>query len=90
MYVHIYTNKGPADLYPLPPTVGYANHDLRKQRLPNYSFGLRTSLKDNSCSPGPAKYNVSKFVRYGVSKANRFTMAPKTYLKGNQNKKYFY
>lgn len=70
-------------MYPLPPTVGYENHDLRKQRLPNYSFGGRTTLKDNICGPGPAGYNVSKLVRYGVSRANRFTMAPKTHLEGS-------
>ncbi|KAM7361216.1 ciliary microtubule associated protein 1A-like [Cochliomyia hominivorax] len=75
------TLPGPADLYPLPPTVGYTNHDVRKQRLPNYSFGLRTTLIDKRVGPGPNRYNVSKLVRYGVSKANQFTMAPKIDLK---------
>lgn len=44
---------------------------------------MRTTLKDNRVGPGPNKYNVSKLVRYGVSKANRYTMAPKTYMQGN-------
>lgn len=69
-------------MYPLPPTVGYENHDLRKQRLPQYSFGGRSELKDNSVGPGPARYQVDKLVRYGISKANKYTMAPKTYALG--------
>uniref|UniRef100_A0A1A9W895 Outer dense fiber protein 3 n=1 Tax=Glossina brevipalpis TaxID=37001 RepID=A0A1A9W895_9MUSC len=69
---------GPADLYGLPPTVGHENHDVRKQRLPKYSFGVKTEQKILDVGPGPARYNVEKLVRYGVSKANHFTIAPKT------------
>lgn len=76
---------GPADLYPLPPTVGFDNHDVRKQRLPKYSMGLRTTQKDNGCGPGPARYNVEKLVRYGVSRANKFSMAPKIFVEGKSN-----
>ncbi|XP_019893569.2 outer dense fiber protein 3-like protein 2 [Musca domestica] len=72
---------GPTDLYGLPPTVGYESHDLRKQRLPQYSFGTRTQPKDNSIGPGPARYQVDKLVRYGISKANIYTMAPKTFYR---------
>ncbi|XP_073816227.1 protein CIMAP1D-like [Musca autumnalis] len=72
------TSTGPSDLYGLPTTVGYESHDLRKQRLPQFSFGTRTQLKDNSIGPGPARYNVDKLVRYGNTKANIYTMASKT------------
>uniref|UniRef100_A0A1A9UN64 Uncharacterized protein n=1 Tax=Glossina austeni TaxID=7395 RepID=A0A1A9UN64_GLOAU len=70
--------EGLASLYGLPPTVGYENHDVRKQRLPKYSFGVKTEQKLTQLGPGPAIYNVEKLVRYGASKANHFTIAPKT------------
>lgn len=42
--------------YTLPPLVGYDGHDIRKQRMPAYTFGLRTQEKDKNESPGPNTY----------------------------------
>ena len=44
--------------YSLPPTVGFNNHDIRKQRLPAYSFGLRVSDREKVDSPGPNAYGL--------------------------------
>lgn len=44
--------------YPMPPLVGYKDHDLRKNRLPAWSFGMRLHDKDHSVSPGPNAYSL--------------------------------
>lgn len=45
-------------------------------------MGVRTALKDNAVGPGAAGYNIENLVRYGVTKANKFTMSSKHYLVG--------
>lgn len=44
--------------YTLPTTVGYNGHDIRKQRLPAYSFGLRVPDQEKIHSPGPNTYGL--------------------------------
>lgn len=39
--------------YKLPTLVGYSGHDVRKTRMPAYSFGLRTPELKKAESPGP-------------------------------------
>lgn len=46
---------GPAK-YTLPTTVGYNGHDIRKNRLPAYSFGLRLPNDANNETPAPNTY----------------------------------
>lgn len=46
---------GPAK-YTLPTTVGYIGHDVRKNRLPAYSIGLRLPNRDKIESPAPNAY----------------------------------
>lgn len=42
--------------YTLPTTVGFNGHDIRKDRLPAYSFGLRVQNQDKIESPAPNTY----------------------------------
>lgn len=46
---------GPAK-YTLPTTVGFNGHDIRKNRLPAHSFGLRLPNDDHVESPAPNTY----------------------------------
>lgn len=48
--------------YSLPTTVGYSGHDIRKNRLPAYSFGLREPVKEHHVSPGPNIYGIPAYV----------------------------
>ena len=61
--------------YMLPPTVGYPDHDARKYRLPQYSFGKRPVLIDKRLSPGPGAYVLGKVTRYGPAHSNEYSMA---------------
>ena len=67
--------------YQLPALVGYERHDNRKQLLPQYSFGLRHSLKDRNLGPGPRAYQVDTLTRYGPNRGFEFTMAGRRVLK---------
>lgn len=61
-------NCGPSpSKYLLPPIVGYQNHDVRLERKPAYTFGVRTSNKEIDVGPGPAKYLLTDVSRYGKS-----------------------
>ncbi|XP_017091662.2 ciliary microtubule associated protein 1B [Drosophila bipectinata] len=64
--------------YMLPPTYGYDKHDNRKQRNPQYSFGMRTNLVGSELGPGPGAYKVDKLTRYGPSKGLEYSMSPRT------------
>lgn len=48
--------------YTLPTTVGYKDHDVRKQRNPAYSFGLRLHDKSHGQSPGPNQYHFPSVI----------------------------
>ncbi|XP_054746872.1 outer dense fiber protein 3-like protein 2 [Anastrepha obliqua] len=67
--------------YMLPPTVGYENHDNRKQRMPQYSFGTRSYRHEKLLGPGAGAYKVDTLTRYGVSTSNQFTIQGRTYVK---------
>jgi len=77
----LFVGPGPG-VYMLPPTVGYDKHDNRKQRLPQYSFGMRTRAPGEDLGPGPGAYKVDKLTRYGTSKGLEFSMAPRTNVIG--------
>jgi len=66
----------------LPPTVGYDRHDNRKQRMPQYSFGARTTMMGPDPGPGPGAYQVDKLTRYGLGGGAQFSMAPMTKIIG--------
>lgn len=68
--------------YMLPPNVGYENHDARKQRMPQYSFGTRSYKHEKLIGPGPGAYKVDTLTRYGISHGNQFTIQGRTYVKG--------
>lgn len=61
---------GPAK-YTLPPTVGFDGHDIRKNRLPAYSFGLRVPDGENDGSPAPNTYALPSTIG-GQDKVNTF------------------
>lgn len=44
--------------YTLPPLVGFNGHDIRKPRLPAYTFGLRVPGQEKIESPGPNTYGL--------------------------------
>lgn len=48
--------------YTLPTLVGYNGHDIRKNRLPAYSFGLRLHDKAANQSPGPNQYGLPPII----------------------------
>lgn len=48
--------------YTLPPTVGYSGHDIRKNRLPAFSFGLKTHERDQIGSPAPNAYGLPPII----------------------------
>lgn len=63
------TDRGPApSKYSMPPTLGYMNHDVRKEKKPAYSFGLRVDRNVTNIGPGPAKYALADYTRFGRSK----------------------
>ncbi|XP_023173873.1 outer dense fiber protein 3-like protein 2 [Drosophila hydei] len=64
--------------YVLPTTVGYENHDNRKPRMPQYSFGARTKSRNGDTGPGPGAYQVNQWTRYGKGGGLQYTMAPLT------------
>lgn len=60
--------------YNLPTLVGYNGHDIRKNRLPAYSFGLRLhDLKATTQSPGPSQYSLPPIIG---GKNNAYERAP--------------
>lgn len=48
--------------YGQPPVIGFQNHDLRKQRMPAYSFGMRLQDKQQVSSPAPNAYGVPSII----------------------------
>lgn len=48
--------------YTLPTTVGFKGHDVRKNRMPAYSFGRKTEDKDAFVTPGPNKYVLPSII----------------------------
>lgn len=54
----LFLGPGPAR-YTLPPTYGYGDHDITKQRLPCYTMGGPQKTNPKSEGPGPARYDIS-------------------------------
>lgn len=79
--MHYTTGPGPG-AYALPPTIGFENHDRRKQRMPQYSFAPRTNMMGPDPGPGPGAYQVDKLTRYGKGGGLQYTMAPQTRIIG--------
>lgn len=48
--------------YVLPPLVGFSNHDIRKNRMPAYSFGLRLHDKAEFTTPAPNAYKLPSII----------------------------
>lgn len=69
---------GPGPTYSLPTTIGYDKHDVRKIRMPQYSFGARLEQKNKNYTPGPS-FNVQDQTRYGRPRVLAYTMAPRTF-----------
>lgn len=69
--------KGPGPgKYLLPPVVGYPNHDVRKQRYPQYSIGKRLGFSSKDISPGPS-YKVDKLTNYGKVSVPAYSIKPR-------------
>lgn len=51
--------------YVLPPTIGCKTHDPRKNKGPCYSIGKRLRDSQDLVGPGPGKYALEKYNRYG-------------------------
>lgn len=81
LYILYITGPGPG-AYGLPPTIGFENHDKRKQRMPQYSFAARTDRSAGEPGPGPGAYQVDKWTRYGKGGGLQYTMAPMTKIIG--------
>ena len=64
---------GPAK-YMLPGTTGSKTHDFTKRRNPAWSFGLRTTKVQESCSPGPKFLITKNFTRFGPDPAPKWTL----------------
>ncbi|XP_058118916.1 outer dense fiber protein 3-like protein 2 [Anopheles ziemanni] len=64
---------GPAD-YKLPTTIGFQNHDPRKERKPMYTMRGISKPKDDSFGPGPAGYSLGKQTRIGKPHQQMYTM----------------
>ncbi|XP_068152863.1 ciliary microtubule associated protein 1B-like [Drosophila tropicalis] len=64
--------------YMLPPVLGYDRHDSRKQRMPQYSFGVRTNTTGRFVGPGPGAYMIDRMTRYGKGGGLEYSMAPRT------------
>ncbi|XP_001663800.2 outer dense fiber protein 3 [Aedes aegypti] len=79
MYQMSRIGPGPAG-YGLPPTVGYPEHDVRKDRKPMFSMRSRPITRYDSLGPGPAQYDPGKMTRVGrpnnptYSLARRFSL----------------
>lgn len=62
--------------YGLPTTVGYNGHDVRKTRMPAYSFGARFPNSEKVESPGPNAYALPTTIgggdKTGFEKKNIF------------------
>lgn len=83
LILFLFFNAGPGPgAYGLPPTIGYNNHDNRKQRLPQYSFGTRTLIYGADPGPGPGAYQVDKLTRYGPGIGPEYTMGGITKILG--------
>lgn len=48
--------------YALPTTVGFNGHDIRKNRLPAYTFGLRPHDLKKAASPAPNAYGLPSII----------------------------
>lgn len=48
--------------YTLPTTVGFNGHDIRKNRLPAYSFGLRLHDRVQAGGPAPNQYALPSII----------------------------
>lgn len=48
--------------YTMPTTVGFTGHDVRKNRLPAYSFGLRLHDREQMGSPAPNAYGLPSII----------------------------
>lgn len=46
----------------MPTTVGFTGHDIRKNRMPAYSFGLRLHDKQQVGTPAPNAYGLPSIV----------------------------
>lgn len=64
---------GPAK-YTLPTTVGFVGHDIRKKRLPAYSFGLRVPNRVNIETPASNAYTLPSTIG-GQDKVTTFTVS---------------
>lgn len=64
--------------YALPTLVGYEHHDARKLRMPQYSFGLKNTLKSVTTGPGPGAYMLNDFTRYGGKYSPAYSMGMRT------------
>lgn len=51
--------------YILPPTLGCSPHDPRKEKRPCFSIGKRLDDRLDSVGPGPGKYAIEHYNRYG-------------------------
>lgn len=51
--------------YILPATIGCKSHDPRKNKNPCYSIGKRLNENNDLVGPGPGKYALEKYNRYG-------------------------
>ncbi|XP_026477474.1 outer dense fiber protein 3B-like [Ctenocephalides felis] len=65
--------------YGLPPEVGFPCHDVRKPRLPMYSFGQRTPLYSANKGPGPC-YKIEGVSRYGKDTVPMFSLKSRSTL----------
>lgn len=48
--------------YTLPSTVGFENHDVRKNRMPAYTFGLRVPEKAAFTTPASNQYKLPSII----------------------------
>lgn len=82
LFAFPYLGPGPAG-YGLPPTVGYPEHDVRKDRKPMFSMRSRPITRYDTLGPGPARYGLGKMTRVGrpnnpsYSLAKRFSLFSK-------------
>ncbi|XP_065079938.1 ciliary microtubule associated protein 1A-like [Ochlerotatus camptorhynchus] len=63
MYQMSRVGPGPA-YYVLPPTIGFAQHDVRKDRRPMFTMRARLTTRYDTLGPGPA-YHPGKMTRDG-------------------------
>lgn len=54
-------SKSNLTIYP-PSTIGYKNHDLRKKKMPAYSFGIRAQNKPHDAPPAPNAYKLPSII----------------------------